>query len=298
MFSISDFQKKYHQKIDSLDLDLLIAAAIKKPREFVLTHPEYKINNSQISNLKSQILRRIKHEPLSYILGKKEFYGLEFKVNKNVLIPRPETEQIVELASYNIKHGTWNRKNKLIVADIGTGSGNIIISLAKTLKNYNLRFKNYDFFATDISSKTLAIAKQNAKKHKLDKKIKFLQGNLLEPMMKTCYMFHAPCSMLIIANLPYLSSRIYNSAPKDVKNHEPKSALLSRNNGLYHYINLFKQIKEIKKNCSMLHVSCFMEISPEQKTPLKKAILTAFPQSQLIFLKDLAGKYRIVKFEI
>ena len=299
MPSILDFQKKYHQKIDSLDLELLIASAIKKPREFVLTHPEHKLKKSQISNLKSQILRRVKHEPLAYILGQKEFYGLKFKVDKNTLIPRPETEMLVEFASCNIKHGTYNnKKNELIVVDIGTGSGNIIISLVKNLINSSSVISHSSFYAIDISSKALKIAKQNAKNHKLTEKITFLKGNLLEPLIKNCSMFQVPCSIIIIANLPYLSSKIYNSVPKDVKNYEPKSALYSSRHGLDHYRKLLKQIAEIKKNCSMLHVSCFMEISPEQKNPIKKAVLTAFPQSHPVFFKDLAGKSRVVQIKL
>ena len=294
MSSILDFQKKYHQKIDPLDLDLLIAAAIKKPREFVLTHSEYKMNKTQNSKLKAQILRRIKHEPLAYILGRKEFYGLEFKVNKNTLIPRPETELIVE----NVLK--LKPKNTIII-DVGTGSGNIIISLAK-----NFKVKN-TFFATDISSKALDIARQNAKKHKLDKKIEFLHGNLLRPIIQNSLanpkdrLGQAKFKIqnyLIVANLPYLSSRIYNSAPKDVKNYEPKSALLSSDNGLAHYKKFFQQINKISKSYKLKAISCFLEFSPEQKIQLEKAIRTAFPQCSITFFEDLAGKVRIVQIKL
>jgi len=285
MPTIKDFLNKYYKKLDPLDLELLIAAAINKPREFVLTHPEYKIKKSQISSLKSQILRRIKHEPIAYILGRKEFYGLEFKVNKNVLIPRPETELLVE-SVLKLK------PKKNIIIDIGTGSGNIIISLVKNLKGENT------FFATDISSKALSIAKQNAKKHKLSKEIKFLHGNLFTPFIENCKLKIENSTMIIVANLPYLSYKIYNSTPKDVKNYEPQSALLSSDSGLDHYKKLSKQLSEIKKKCSMFHVSCFMEISPEQKFPLKKAILSAFPKCHITFFKDLAGKFRIIQIKL
>lgn len=299
MPSILDFQEKYHQKIDSLDLELIIASVIGRPREFVLTYPEHKFTKNQELKTNNFIARRRRGEPLAYILGKKEFYGLEFKVNKNVLIPRPETEMLVELASCNIKHETYNnKKNELMVVDVGTGSGNIIISLVKNLINSSSVIRHPSFYAIDISSKALTIARQNAKNHKLTEKITFLKGNLLEPIIKNCSMFHAPCSMIIVANLPYLSYKIYNSAPKDVKKYEPQSALLSNQNGLFHYCKLLKQITEIKKNCSMLHVACFMEISPEQKNPIKKAILTAFPGCHLTFFKDLAGKFRVVRIEL
>ena len=96
MSSVKEIIKKYFKRIDILDLELLIASTIKKPREFVLTHPEYKLSVAQIARLASQIKRRAKGEPLAYILGEKEFYGINFKVNKNVLVPRPETEMMVE----------------------------------------------------------------------------------------------------------------------------------------------------------------------------------------------------------
>jgi release factor glutamine methyltransferase len=248
--------------------------------------------------LETFIQRRLKNEPIAYILGRKEFYGLEFKVDKNVLIPRPETEMLVELASYNIKHTAWNKKNKLFVVDVGTGSGNIVISIAKAIDNFKFKILNLKFIGIDISSKALKIAKQNAKFHKVSKKIKFIQGSLLEPILKVKSQKSKVKSYIIIANLPYLSQKIYNSVPRDVKNYEPKSALYSSRHGLGHYKKLLKQIAEIKKNCSMLHVSCFMEISPEQKNPIKKAILTAFPQSHPIFFKDLAGKYRIALIKL
>ncbi|HEX7586062.1 MAG TPA: hypothetical protein VF390_00270 [Patescibacteria group bacterium] len=100
---ILDITKKYYGKIDSLDLELLIAAAIDKPREFVLAHPEYKLTKFQISNFKFQISRRINGEPIAYILGHKEFFGLDFKVNKHTLIPRPETELIPQIVTQNME---------------------------------------------------------------------------------------------------------------------------------------------------------------------------------------------------
>jgi len=285
MLSISDFQKKYHRKIDALDLDLLIAAAIKKPREFVLTHPEYITPKFKIKNLKFKIARRKRGEPLAYILGWKEFYGLKFKVDKNVLIPRPETELIVENV-LKIKP-----KNKTII-DLGTGSGNIIISLAENIKGKNI------FFATDISAKALDIARQNAKKHKLSKKIKFLHGNLLAPIIQNSIRRLADKipNLIIIANLPYLSSKIYHSAPTTIRNYEPRSALLSSNDGLTHYKKFFQQLKKL--HATNYKLQAFIEFSPEQKTQLKKAILTAFPGCHLTFFKDLAGKFRVAQISL
>jgi release factor glutamine methyltransferase len=279
-----------------LDAEVLLAHILGKNREFVLTYPEKTIAKTQYTRYKKLVKRRSKREPVAYITGHKEFYGLNFKVTPDTLIPRPETEHLVELASWNIKHRALNRKNTYIV-DVGTGSGNIIISLAHSMEHGTSN--KISFYGTDISPKALQIAKQNSKSHKVNKKIKFWEGNLLEPILKNtiCSMFHAPCSMVIAANLPYLSKKIYSSAMLDVKKFEPKSALFSKNYGLYYYENLFKQIKVLKKDYSVLHILCFMEISPEQKTKMTKLIREYFPKSRIKFTKDLAQKWRVASFE-
>lgn len=293
MSTIKDILIKYHARLDSLDLELIIARVLKKPREFVLSHPEYRIPATDNLRLITLINRKMRHEPLAYILGEKEFYGLKFKVNKNVLIPRPETEQIVELVTQNLK---CENKNTLIV-DIGTGSGNVIIAVVKQLRNYELGIRNYEFYGLDISKKALAIARKNAKLHKVDKKIKFLHGNLLEPIIKRCFMFHAPCFMTILANLPYLSPALFRQSQISVKMYEPKKALLAGKNGLFYYEAFIRQIKELKDKCFMFQVACFMEISPEQKPALQKLIKKYFPKVVIKFHKDLANKWRVCNFE-
>ena len=319
MAAIKDILTRYQGKIDRLDIELIIAHEIGKTREFVLAHPEYIIPATHNSQLATLIKRRLKQEPLAYILGQKEFFGLNFKVNKAVLIPRPETEMLVELALHELtrldsqrrcvdaRRATNNRpastqrgKQPTTILDLGTGSGNIIISLAHNIKHGT--WNNMRFFGIDISNKALTMAKRNAKFHKVDKQIKFLKGNLLEPILKKCFMFHAPCSMIILANLPYLSKEIYNSTPKSVRKFEPKSALFSPQNGLGHYAKLLKQLNKLKSGCSMFHaclsgrqVSCFMEISPEQKPALENLAASILPGARLEFIKDLAGKWRVCK---
>lgn len=285
--TIGSLLKKYQGKIDFLDLELIIAHIIKKNREFVLSHPEYKLVKNEKLKVKSYLSRRMKHEPLAYILGEKEFFGLKFKVNKNTLIPRPETELIVERVIDNLQ--SLNKNKKITIVDIGTGSGNIIISIASQLKNFEL-------FGIDTSRKALIVARHNAKFHKLENKIKFLHGNLLEPLAKKCSMFHVPCSMIIVANLPYLSPKIYASCSQDIKKYEPKTALISQKEGLAHYENLLRQI--FKYRVSSIGYQVFLEISPEQKNKISKLIKQYFPKSKIIFHKDLAGRWRICELEI
>ncbi len=336
MEKIIDIQKKYAKKIDFLDLELILAHILKKPREFILTHPEFKIPTIYNQQLTTFIKRRIGRESLAYILGEKEFYGLKFKVNKNVLVPRPETELLVELALNEL---TTSNRQPTIIIDVGTGSGNIIISLAKELKKSKLRIADYQLLATDISNKALAVAKQNAKLHKVDKKIKFLQGDLLKPILKQLSVARLPASpaltrrgrqrgeparqvssqwsVMIIANLPYLSPKIYKNTPKSVKNYEPKKALLSQKGGLGYYDKLFQQVKKLsvarlpaspaltrrgrQRGEPARQVSCqllvVIEFSPEQKPALQKLIKKHFPEAKIKFYKDLAKKWRVCNFE-
>ncbi|KKQ48081.1 MAG: Release factor glutamine methyltransferase [Candidatus Moranbacteria bacterium GW2011_GWD2_37_9] len=288
--TISDSQKKYFQKIDSLDLELLIAHTLEKPREFVLAHPKYALTRDQELRIENYAKQRLNNEPLAYIIGHKEFFGLDFKINKNTLIPRPETEQLVELAIQEIK----NKSQKSIIIDVGTRSGCIIISIAKN--NKQRAMNDVKFYATDISSEALKIAKQNATAHGVEKKIKFLRGNLLAPLIGNWKLEIGNSRMIILANLPYLSKEIYNSTSPDVKNFEPKSALVSAHAGLAHYEKLFKQLKKFPAaNCKL---SIILEFSPEQKPLLKKIIPKYFPKAEIKFHKDLCGLWRICKINI
>jgi release factor glutamine methyltransferase len=294
--TIADLQKEYFGQIDHLDFDLIVAHIIKKPREFVMSHPEFGLSTNQKLQTTNYLARRMKNEPLAYILGHKEFYALNFKVTPDTLIPRPETELIVELAiqeAITKKPPSTCRDQKINIIDIGTGSGNIIISLAKNLViDSKFEIQNSKFFATDISSAALTVAKSNARLHNVNKKIKFLQGDLLEPFIQdTKYKIQ---NTILIANLPYLSQKIYSATLPNVKKFEPKSALYSPKEGLSHYEKLFKQIVKFNPtNCTI-----YLEISPEQKTKLPKIIKTFLPKSKIEFKKDLASRWRVCKIII
>jgi release factor glutamine methyltransferase len=275
----------FSYQIPPFEVELILAHILKKSREYVLMHPELILTKAQKRQFEKLIKRRKACEPLAHILGHKEFYGLDFKVNKNVIIPRPETEMLVE-EILRLKP-----KNKNII-DIGTGSGNIIIALAKNIKEKN------NYFGIDISEKALSVTRFNARKHNVDKKIRFVKSDLLKTFIQNTRYKIPDTELIIVANLPYLSEIIYSSTMPDVKNFEPKSALLSGPDGLAHYERLLKQIKLLSVHCSLSTVHCFLEISPEQKPKIGKIIRRYFPKSKTIFKKDLAGKWRVVSFEI
>lgn len=262
----------------NLDAQILLSFALNKPKEYFFTYPMKKPAPAQTAKFKNLVERRVKYEPIAYITGHKEFYNLDFQVSKDVLIPRSETELMVSEALEIIN----NEKSPLII-DIGTGSGCIPIAIAK-----NLKLEQKNIFAIDISQKALKIAKQNTKRHKLAKKIKFLQGNLLEPIASDLKeKKYSP--VIITANLPYLPIKIYKVSSLDVKKYEPKNALVGGGDGLKYYKDLFAQIKKLDLDAIVL-----CEIDPPQKKEIKNLINKYFSKAKVQIKKDLAGLERLV----
>lgn len=286
---ITQLKEEYLYKLDHLDIDLLISHVLEKTREFVLAHPEYILRKKQTAQIEKLLKRRILSEPIAYITGHKEFYNLKFQVNRYTLIPRPETELLVEKI-------IRKKPERAFIIDVGTGSGNIIISLAK-----NTDDSNY-FLATDISKGALQVAKKNAYLHQMSKKIKFFHGNLIEPIwnqsrMRSKIQDKKISAIFIAANLPYLNIKIYQNTQPEIRDYEPKSALQSNQEGLAHYNKLFAQIRKAEKNIRV-PVYLFMEISPEQKNKLKKIITLNWKHAKVFFHKDLSGKWRVCECAI
>lgn len=305
--NIQQFKKKYLNKVNPIDLELLLEFMLQKSKEFLLIHPTYKMSLWQWIKLDYYTRQLQQCKPLNYITGEKEFYGLKFKVNEHTLIPRPETEQIVDIAKNILL--TYSKGNFTVI-DLGTGSGNIIISLAKN-------FRSAYFYASDISKQALEIAKINALFHQV--RVKFVQGSLLEPFRQLLTnnasrpIISGCCSnisvsydrsadkitnnknLLIVANLPYLSNKIYNDIATGIKKYEPKTALVSGTEGLNHYYKLFQQVRKIKSNegFSFKQIFLLLEISPEQKEKIDKKIKKVLPDAKIIYHRDLAQKWRI-----
>lgn len=203
-----------------LDVLVLLEDTFGHNRAWILAHQEAEIPELTEVDLNTKITQRASHIPLAYIRGKAEFYGREFVVNKNVLVPRPETEGMIDL----LKRVAIVRDDEAIV-DVGTGSGAIAITT-------KLEFPHATVIATDIDPSALKIARQNAKKHNSD--IAFLQGDLLEPLSSAAY--RPTC---ILANLPYVPERyVINQAA----GHEPKHAIFGGKDGLNLYRRLWEQV--------------------------------------------------------
>ena len=192
--------------LQRLDSELIVANTLKKERSFLHAHPEYELSESELAQINAVAKRRLSNEPLAYILGYKEFYGRIFKVTKDTLIPRPETEALItEVVALRPKN----------ILDVGTGSGCIAITLSKELPEASID-------AVDISGATLAIARENAQNHHA--KVTFSQSDLFSNLPE------AKKYDLIVANLPYVDKNWDWLGPE--LSFEPELALYAEDNGL------------------------------------------------------------------
>jgi len=280
-----------HNDTPSLDAEILLAFVLKKPKEFLYAHFEKKLTLPQLAHFKKLISRRAKHEPVAYIIGHKEFFGLEFFVDKNVLIPRPETEILVEEAIKKIQNTRYKILNTIVV-DAGTGSGCIAISLTKKLPNCLITKLPVQFFATEISPDALRVAQKNKRRHKAA--ITFLHGNLLEPFLKNLKSEILNLKSLIItANLPYLTTKQWRKTQPEIKKYEPRLALDGGPDGLKYYRQLLQQIKLLVTRYA-LRVTSIFEIDPSQTKRIIKLIRQHSPKAKIQIKKDLAGRDRII----
>lgn len=247
------------------DCLVLLEDTIQKDRAWVVAHPEYVLDQKVIQKLDSLIERRANREPLAYIRGKAWFYGRFFEVNTDVLIPRPESENFIELLK---------ELNPQKIIDIGTGSG----ALAITAK---LELPKTQVIATDTSSAALAIAQKNAAIHGAE--IHFLPGSLLEPISDEQLK-----DSVVVANLPYVPNDMITS-PEITQ--EPKEALFSGDDGLDHYIKFWQEIeRNPKKPTHILTES--LESQHEALQKLAKSVAYRLEKTDILiqqFHKGLAA---------
>ena len=260
-----------------LDAQVLLAHQLGKPRSWVLAHPEVPMIKNEIVALEETVTRLEGGEPLAYILGTWEFFGLNFQVTPDVLIPRPETELLVERA---IK---WLRKlasggRKLRVMDVGTGSGCIAITLAVNIPNIFIT-------ATDISPAALNVALKNAKKMEVFDRITFVEADLFPNLP-----IPDPCSM-IVANLPYIPTKTLMEIP--VFGSEPTLALDGGPDGL-------AIIRCFLKNAPawlLAGGSLMFEIEASEGAAVQLLASGIFPKARIHLHKDLAGHDRLVEIQ-
>jgi len=231
-----------------LDSELLLSKILNKKREEILINLDQEICQKNFSKYKKLIIRRSRNEPVAYILEEKEFWSKIFYVNTDTLIPRPETELMVE------KLVNMFKEKKISILDIGTGSGCILISLLSELKNSKA-------VGIDISKKALIIAKKNLVKHALQNKIKFLNRSLDSNFYQKFD--------LIVSNPPYIKTREVKNLSQDIKKYEPRIALDGGNDGL----DLIKKIIYKTKCTLKVKGTLALEIGNEQYKKVSEILI-------------------------
>ena len=227
---------------ETLAAELLLLHTVKRDRSWLYAHPEAQLTENEVEIFQSLLDRRASGVPTQHLTGKQEFWGLEFEVNPDVLIPHPETEHVVEvaldrLAVRELRAGRPQKSDGQgwTIADIGTGSGCIAIALAKELPRAN-------FYALDISSAALETARRNATRHGVSDRVRFIDSNLLDAVRNSLLSFD-----LIVSNPPYVGRRESESLPREVREHEPEIALYGGNEGYELYASLVSQSADYLK---------------------------------------------------
>jgi release factor glutamine methyltransferase len=267
-------------EVSSADLDaaVLLGHVLGVNRVALYAAPERALTPEAQTTFEALIARRLQGEPVAYLIGHKEFMGLDFLTDRRALIPRPETELLVEMALAEVRRRGDAALADLRVADIGTGSGTIAIALA--VLEPRLPF----VYATDISADALALAAENARRLGVVGRLRLLHGDLLEPLPE-------PVDLLL-GNLPYIAENDEVLAP-DVRDYEPHLALFGADDGLGHIRRLLSSAPpRLKAGATLL-----LEFGYNQRARLADIILEALPGAHLRFISDYAGWDRLVEIK-
>ena len=256
-----------------LDAEVLLALSIKKNTSYLIANSNEVVSAEYHKLFNDFLYRRIAGEPIAYITGEKEFWSLPFKVNRTVLIPRPETELLVEETLSIVKR---NFPHKVNILELGVGSGAISCALAHELKNCTIT-------ATDISPDALAIARENALALGIANKINFVRSNLFE-MIGSSF-------EVIVSNPPYIAVTEYETLLKDIREYEPRLALIANDNGMYIEQKIIVQAVDFLQPNGWL----LLEIGAQQKEKIEAAIMTIDALDDVAFCKDYAGRWRVAK---
>jgi release factor glutamine methyltransferase len=257
-----------------LSAKLLLAHTLGSAVTDLFTHPERALTEDQHQTYERLVARRARHEPVAYLTGYRPFLDLDLAVDSRVLIPRQETEELVERALAVAKR--WPKPR---IADVGTGSGAIAVSLAAALPQAQL-------YAIDRSTNALDVARENGRLHGVSERITFLVGNLLDPLDTVVE--------LIVANLPYVSEGEYAALPPDIRLYEPRQALVSGRDGLDAIRALLTTARPRQTDDGTI----LIEIGATQGQAVTALARRAFPGAAVQVIPDYAAHDRIVQVEL
>jgi release factor glutamine methyltransferase len=260
-----------------LDAQVLLCHVLEVELATLYTYPNQQLTPEQEQHFIALVARRAQDEPVAYLTGHKEFYSLDFLVDSRVLIPRPETEHLVDEALKILKR-MIEAGQQPIVADIGTGSGIIPITIA--VHEPRLPY----LYSCDISPDALEVARLNCQLHNVEQRVRLLQGNLLDPLPE-------PVDILI-ANLPYVGTDEMSILDTDVRDYEPHLALFSGPRGLdllHRFLHDAQQPGKLKPGATLL-----LEIGYQQREPLTQLLQNIWPSASFRFIQDYGGYDRLL----
>jgi release factor glutamine methyltransferase len=262
-----------------LEARLLLSHAVNLSSVQIYTEPEQILNAEEQDKLHKLLLRRLQHEPTAYILKRREFYGIDFYVDSRVLIPRPETEILVEYALEFATGRSCTLSRPLLAADIGTGCGAIAVSLALNLPGSRV-------YATDISTSALKVARLNCRCHKVAEQVTLINGDLVQPLPE-------PVD-LMVANLPYIKNSELTNLSPEIVNFEPRMAIDGGKDGLDCIQKLLRQVKDKINSGGCL----LLEIGQNQETDVVRLIHKYLNGLNFGFMADLNCIKRVVKIDL
>ncbi len=256
----------------TLEAELLLTHALSTDRTHFYQRLRDELTPQAESVFDALLQRRLAHEPTAYILGHKEFYGLEFEVTPDAIIPRSESETLVELVLDRARSAS---APEMRIADIGVGCGAIAVALAVNLSEAEI-------IAIDISPRALALARRNAGRHAVADRIRLLEGDLLEPL-------DTPADV-ITANLPYVRTSDFEAAPPEINEHEPRLGLDGGPDGLRLIERLLRDAPSHLNPGGAL----FAEIGEQQGDSARTLAAAAFPQARVEVKQDLSRLDRVL----
>src|ERR1700733_4530281 len=259
----------------SLAAELLLMHTLGRDRAWIYAHPEFELDAAEAEKYFGLVARRASGVPTQYLTGKQEFWGLEFEVTPAVLIPRPETEHIIEIALERL--GAARKSEALRVADVGTGTGCIAVALAS-------EFPKAEIFATDISAAALEVAQRNAARHGMATRIHFAETNLLDAFTGEAHRFD-----VIASNPPYIGIADAPTLQLEVRAYEPGVALFAGGDGLAVYAPLIRDASAALQPGGLL----IFELGYNSLAPVREW-LESGDWSDIRVTNDLAGIPRVI----
>ena len=275
--------KKSEIEFPEINADTLLAYILSCDRANLYTNPDDLMNDSDICKYNELIHKRASHVPLQYITKRVEFMSLDFVVDEGVLIPRPETEILVEAVIKKTDNKRYHDRIITII-DIGTGSGNIAVSLAKSISNVKI-------YASDISREALTVANENVLRHDVTDQIHLLHGNVFEAFSSNVKKGQVD---FIVSNPPYVSKSESKNLEPELIDHEPLLALIGGVDGLFFYKQIIKDAANWIKPGGYL----IIEIGETQANSIIKLMQNELHYDEIEIINDLQGKERIISAKI